>query len=204
MERSITALKTTYGASARILVAVFCLFVLASCAHKGGTELYPDMGVGKGYSAIGRMETFENDALKIGMRQAVKNEPSPQLVQELLKKKYVVMHLSIENKSEGKVIYNQSYTVLTDDALDYRKPLDYTDLYDIAENPGQLAEMKGKFYDLNVRLAPGEKTERLLIFPPLSKDATRVNLAVNEIYIGTGTISASFPFILKEELKPLD
>ena len=105
--------------------------------------------------------------------------------------------LTIENKSEGSVMYNTAYTVLTSDSGDYRKPLDFTDLYDISSDDNSLAGLKGKFYDLNATVATGERTSRLLIFKPLSDEAEKAAVAIKEIYIGTSTRALSFPFTFK-------
>lgn len=94
-------------------------------------------------------------------------------------------------------MYNTSYTVLTSDALDYKKPLDFTDLYDITGGTGRLASLKGKFYDLNTTIAPGERTSRLLIFRPLSEEAEDAEVVIKDLYIGTKTRDLSFPFTFK-------
>lgn len=145
---------------------------------------------------------FENGSIRVAVRhvKASDCEGSP-LLKSLSDKKYVILSVGIENKSKLKAIYNPSMTVLTDDSMDYKKPLDYTDLYDAAiGNSGLesgLSAMKGRIYDLALTLKPGEKTTRFLIFEPLSKNAGRADLAINEIYLGTDTVNLRFPFLFK-------
>ncbi len=187
------------------LISIIVLLVFFGCAApKGKAYLFPDGDRLKGmYHKEGTEEdVFENNSIRIAVRhiKASGYEGSP-LLKNLLDKEFVILSASIENRSKLKTIYNPSMTVLTDDSLDYRKPLDYTDLYEAATGNSALESgleaIKGKFYDLALTLQPGEKTSRLLIFEPLSKDAGKAELAMNDIYIGTDTVSLRFPFILK-------
>jgi len=189
----------------RTLLSAIVLLVFFGCAvPHGRAYLYPDdKNLNGPYHKEGTEEgVFENSSLRVAVRhvKASECEDSP-LLKDLSDKKYVILSVAIENKSKLKAIYNPSMTVLTDDSMDYKKPLDYTDLYDAAVgNSGLesgLSEMKGRFYDLNLTLQPGEKTTRFLIFEPLSKNAARADLAINEIYLGTDTLSLRFPFLLK-------
>lgn len=154
----------------------------------------------EGYLKSGAEGVYQNKSLKITASIIRGANNAPALIGELLDKKYVIIRLDIENRSAGKVIYNPTYTVLSNDALDYRKPLDYTDLYDIKGSNGEneLAQLKGRFYDLTVTLLPGERSSRLLIFEPMSKDVKKAELTIKEIYVGTDTTRVSFPFEAKE------
>ena len=177
------------------------IFLLAACAsgpRPEGQSLHPAEHGAKGYSSIGTDHLFEDENVRISIRHVKKGEAgAAPFFEGLLEKDYAVFKLAIENKSTGSVIYNTAYTVLTSDAGDYEKPLDFTDLYDIAGDDRALAGLKGKFYDLNATVAPGERMEKLLIFRPLSIEATEAGVAIKEIYIGTSTSRLSFPFAFK-------
>jgi hypothetical protein len=182
-----------------LAVCILSLLVLSACSHAPkpgpGSYLYPLPAVEQeGYATEGRSMAFESDAVKISVQQARKDEAHGKFIAGLLEKDYVIFNVSIENKSAHRIIYNPAYTVLTTDSLDYKKPLDFTDLYDITGNEQELSGLKGRFYDLNVTLMPGEKTSRLLIFRPVSKEAAKAKVAIKEIYIGTTTERFSFPF----------
>ncbi len=167
---------------------------------KTALRLQPAEKGPEGYLKTGLEGVFQNKSLRVAASIIKDTEGGPGLIGELLGKKYVVIRLDIENRSSAKVIYNPTHTVLTNDALDYRKPLDYTDLYDIKGSSGEreLAQLRGRFYDLTVTLLPGERSSRLLIFEPMSKGVKKAELSIKEIYIGTDTIRVSFPFEAKE------
>lgn len=187
------------------LISVIVLLVFFGCAAPHGKAyLFPDDNRLKGmYHKEGTEEgVFENGSIRVAVRhiKASDYEGSP-LLKNLSDKKYVILSVAIENKSKLKTIYNPSMTVLTDDSMDYKKPLDYTDLYEAALGDSALesglSAMKGRFYDLALTLQPGEKTARLLIFEPLSENVGKADLAMNDIYIGTDTVNLRFPFLLK-------
>ena len=198
MELPLRTLKLT-------LISIIVLLVFSGCAaHKGRAYLFPDDRGLKGmYHKEGTEEgVFENGSIRVAVRhtKASDYEGSP-ILKNLSDKKYVILSVGIENKSKLRAIYNPSMTVLTDDSMDYKKPLDYTDLYDAVIGDSALesglSAMKGRFYDLALTLQPGEKTTRLLIFEPLSENAGKADLAMNDIYIGTDTVNLRFPFLLK-------
>lgn len=182
-------------------VCILCFLVLSACGHARpgtGMYLYPSPAAEQeGYATDGRSAVFESDAVKISVRQTRKDEAHGPFIAGLLEKDYVIFNLSVENKSAHSIIYNPAYTVLATDSLDYRKPLDFTDLYDITGSEQELSDLKGRFYDLNVTLKPGEKTSRLLIFRPVSREAAKAGVAIKEIYVGTTTERFSFPFVFR-------
>jgi hypothetical protein len=114
--------------------------------------------------------------------------------------------MTIENRSEEKIIFNPSHTSLMDNQLEYRKPINYTDLFDIVkkkekERPAEfiLKGLRGTYYDLNETVLPGDKTKKLLLFHPLSERGKRAVLKIKEVYIGIDTISLAFPFRMRGE-----
>lgn len=181
------------------------LLTFYGCAQvKGTAYLYPDGNYLKGpYSKAGEEGVFDNKSMRITVRQVkpAEYEDVPVLKSLFGKKNYIIFIMGIENKSRSRVIYNPALTVLTNDQLDYIRPLDYTDLYDLASGDSgtenALTSMKGKFFDLTMTLMPGEKASRLIIFGAFSKNVGNAQLAINEIYVGTDAINVSFPFILK-------
>jgi len=181
-----------------LLISIFLLSACASGPRPEGQSLYPAEQKEKGYSSVGRDHLFENEDVRISIRHVKKGEArSGPFFDTLLEKDYAVFSLTIENKGGGDVMYNTAYTVLTSDALDFRKPLDFTDLYDITGDDRALDGVKGRFYDLNATVAPGERTSRLLLFKPLSDKAEKAEVDIKEIYIGTSTRRLSFPFAFK-------
>ncbi len=120
--------------------------------------------------------------------------------------------MTIANKSSRLIIYNPSHTALFSGKLDYKKPLDYSALYLIAEGVAkskdessytgsstkQLATLTGKYYDLNTRVEAGGKVSKLLLFKPFLEVSKGAVLIIKELYIGTDAFEFSFPFILSE------
>lgn len=159
----------------------------------------------EGYSTTDDEAVFENKAVKITLRPVKPKEleAGPALLAELLKRGYMIVNLEIVNKSSSKVMYNPGYTVLTNNLMYYKKPLDFTDLYDIVSaDEGfekDLRGLKGKFYDLNVVMYPNAKVSKFLIFGKVSDGAFRAGLKIQELYIGTNVISAEFPFKFKTD-----
>lgn len=183
----------------RLLFVLFAAALsLASCQPKPGTAYYlvPDAAGLPGYSANGAESVFESKDIRAAARQVRKNDVSDQLLTSLLEKDYIILSMTLENRSGAKVIYKPNYTAVVN-KVDYLKPLDYTDLYELGEEA--VDNLKGKFFDLDVTLAPGAKTTGLLIFRPVSKDARTAVLEVRELYVGTDTTVFSLPFKMKSE-----
>lgn len=183
---------------------LICALALAACssAPVARTALYPSYNAEQeGYTVNGRSIVFESESIKASIRHLRKDEEAPggPFIAGLLDKGYVIFNLAIENTSSSTIMYNPAYTVLTNDSLDYRKPLDFTDLYDITGNERELYSLKGKFYDVNVMILPGQTASRLLIFRPVSGKAAKAEVAIKEIYIGTDTESMRFPFEFRED-----
>lgn len=191
--------------------AVFlCLLLIAacSCASAGKSKnlvLYPETSDRDpdGYSRSGRNWVFDNKSIIITVHHVGPLDPvrSP-LLEELAKNNYVLLEVAIENKGKTKSMFNPALAALDSDEMDYRKPLDFTDFYEMfKESPemkSKLASVKERFYDLTVTLQPGEKTTRILVFSPLSKEARSAELLIKNLYIGTDTINIRFPFRFKE------
>lgn len=189
-----------------------CLILaISGCAsaYKGPLRLYPAEIKTDEYYSNSREITFENKSVRIAVKalKQGENETGVTLIDDLMDDNYVLLRMDIENHaaSKLKVIYNPAYTVFTDDSMDYRKPLDYTDLYDLAKDETEMEtgvrKLRGRFYDLALTLAPGESVSKLLIFSPISENSRNAELVIGELYIGTKTIKVSFPFVLKKDDK---
>ncbi len=194
----------TRNRATNILISIAIFLVLYGCARAGKAFLVPDGGRLTGqYHMDGTEEAvFKNDSLRVTVRRIKPSDSEGStLIKNLSDKKYIILKVGIENNSKFSVIYNPSLTALTDDGLDFLRPLDYTDLYDltVADSglESGLEDMTGKFYDIVLTLQPGEKSTRLIIFEPLSKNTSSAELDMEEIYIGTRTINLRFPFVLK-------
>lgn len=183
------------------------MILIAGCTPvpKSPMHLFPDEKGQEGYYRLKDSGVFESKAVKISVSLLEKTNPGiDPMVSALLDKDFVVVRMDIVNYSPVRAMYNPAYTALMSDSFDYRKPLDYTDIYDMTANiPGfenGIAKLKGKFYDLNETVNPGEKSSKLLIFKPLSKDIKTAELSIKEVYIGTETIRLTFPFVLKAKV----
>ena len=126
------------------------------------------------------------------------------LIKALIQDGYLVISMEIVNKTaDEKMIFNPSMTTLMSNILGLRKPLEYTSLYQVAmakEMERTLnRELKGAFYDSNETIRAGKTTSKLLIFMPFDTFTTKARLTIQEFYIGTDTISLSFPFKMTTE-----
>lgn len=180
------------------IVSSIAALVLLGCHPTPKTGfLAPDANGAAGYRAQGPEGVFENGAVRLSARQMKPTEEAPALIARLLKEGYMVIVLSIENRSRAEMIYKPNYTALTNDKLDYKKPLDYTDLYEIDQDG--VDSLKGLYYDLDLTLSPGEKASRALIFGPLTEGYEKVSLEISDLYVGTRPASMKLPFTVKAE-----
>ncbi len=125
------------------------------------------------------------------------------LLDQLAERGFVFVRLSIENKSPSTVLYNTSHTFLFAGVLDYKKPLDLTDLYLLIREEGAepqtlstLSGLKRFIFDGTTRIKPGERVERLLVFRPLAMESanTRAVLGLNQLYIGSDAMDVRLLF----------
>lgn len=127
----------------------------------------------------------------------------PKLIRTLVADGFVILDIEIANMTESdKVILNPAMSSLMDNKSDYKKPLEFTALYQVAMNKGMERtlnrELKGKFFDTNIIIRAGNKTRRFLIFTPFTKNGNKARLTFQEVYIGNRTIKLTFPFKLSE------
>jgi len=192
----------------RLAPLFLLLLMLAACSHSAPTGplyLYPEEVRAPGYSRTVDGVTFEGEGISVSIRPLKeKGEAGSTLVDELLGKGFVVLLMEIENTSDKKrIIYNPSYTALMDSLMGYRKPLDFTDIYELSmgfEGDARLRrELKGRFYDLNETVLPDSVTKKLLIFRPLEGSARKAKLMLKMIYVGMDTMDLTFQLTLREK-----
>ncbi len=187
-----------------LLIMFIGTTLISGCSTppKRPTYLVPTYGVSKDYKALGSRATFEKDNLVISLKtlspdDGVKGET----LSALKENHYIFMELTFMNKSEKRVTYNTSFTSLQGAQFDYRKPLNFTDLYSIVVGKAHdlskekdLKKLKDKYYDHMTRIPPKESVTKYLIFRPNEKETTKAVLIMGEIYMGTKTLSVVFPF----------
>lgn len=178
-----------------ILLIFLAAALLTSCHPKPKLAyLVPEAQGSAGHKVRGAESIFENKALFASARQIRKGEVSNPFLASLLEKDFVVIVMAFENRSASKAMYKPNYTTLVNN-VDYLKPLDYTDLYELG---GEAADsLKGAFYDLDAVIPPGGSSTGLLIFTPVSKEAKKAAVQIKELYIGTQTMTFTLPFQMK-------
>lgn len=182
-----------------IALIIFILAIAYGCkpAPKMG-YLVPDAKGPKGYEVVAGSGVVSNEFVRLSASQVRKGEEREPLLASLLEKNYIIINLSIENLSDKTVIYKPHLTAIDNDAFDFMRPLDYTDMYDFGDMEG-LDAVRHRFYDLDVTLRPGQQSKRLLIFRPLSKNVKKAVLRIDDLYVGTDYIKVAFPFVFKAE-----
>lgn len=183
----------------RIFIALLVMIALACGCHpkpRAAMYLAPDEKGPAGYKAAAGAGVIENGHMKVAARQVRKGEEGSALLARLLEENFIIIDLVIQNTSDRTIIYKPNLTSLTNDAMDFLRPLDYTDLYDLGDFDA-LDEIRGRFYDLDVTLRPGQRSSRLLIFRPVSKNAKKAVLNIDDLYLGTDTLRLTFPFSFK-------
>ena len=204
----------------RALMAALLLVTAFGCASTGGPDkdapltgvtLTPAPASAKGYYYNRDTAVFENKSIRITIGQTLPikggaSASSPGFLTILSNAGYLFLRMEIDSLGDKGVMYNTAHTSFLFGPLDYKKPLDYTDLYRIArglypETPPErsLSSLRGLFYDLNTSISPGGGASKLLLFRPVSEKTGSATLTLKEIYIGTNTVSVSFPFKVSYE-----
>ncbi len=192
-----------------LLPVFFCLLLLLSygCAstYEGPLQLRPAEKAEEGYTQRADEWIYSDKSVIIRVSHVSKGVGGPKssvLIDELHERGYLLLKMDIRNDSKAKVIYNPALTALKDDTFGYKKPLDYTDLYDLTGDDAGLTGLsgfKGVFYDLSVTLGPGERTSGLLAFRPLDKKTRNAEVVIKNLYVGKDILDVRFPFVLKPE-----
>lgn len=189
----------------------FCLLLLLSygCASTdpGPLLLHPAGKTAEGYTQEADEWVYSDKDVQVRVSHVSKgtgtllvSEGAKILIDELHERGYLLLKMDIRNGSKAKVIYNPALTALKDNSLGYKKPLDYTDLYDLTSGDDGLTGLsgfKGVFYDLSLTLEPGERTSGLLAFRPLGKKTRKAELVIKNLYVGKDILNMRFPFVLK-------
>ncbi|MFQ5480181.1 MAG: hypothetical protein ACE5DW_02785 [Thermodesulfobacteriota bacterium] len=190
------------------LAFVLLAGITSGCAHHSeeAVFLYPGQHGLQGYSSDGDTVTYEDNAIKISVEQ-IKNKSSlhSPLAEELLKEGFVLLTMEIKNKSRQRALYDPAITSLRDSKMGYFKPMDFTDLYMMKiKSKGISSSLTGAgeiFYDLAERVAPGEASSKILVFPSLTENVEEAELVMKSIYIGKDILDLTFNFILRPKDK---
>lgn len=191
------------------LAAAAAAIILCSpgCAPKatGPLRLNPAGALytqASGYSSDGKEAEYKDSSVTIKAAHVKGTDRlgGSALVKKLVDEDYVFLMVGIENTSSKRVVFSPASAAFKGKVVDYKRPLDYTDLYDVARSmdgtdpDAELSNIRRNFFDLNVTLLPGATISRLLIFTPLSGSDSSAELVLRDIYVGGETISVSFPF----------
>ena len=146
---------------------------------------------------------FENKVVRVSVRQVLSAGmgKGSDFFAILLKARFILVEMEITNKGKKKIIYNPLMTHLLAGSMDYKKPLDYPDLYMIASSlvqgsapDGILRSIRGSYYDLNTNLGPGEKASKYMVFRPFAEKNKQAVIVLKELYVGTDAVVLTFPF----------
>ncbi|MEE8575540.1 MAG: cold shock domain-containing protein [Thermodesulfobacteriota bacterium] len=192
-----------------LILVIFALFTILGCAakQKGPKPtrvLAPNLNVLPGYSMTGKEVIYRNDDVTIKLNPMEKDGSDIELINGLIDIDYIVVEMSIENtSSKKKITYNPSLTTLSDNRLGHRKPLDYTDFYELAFATSRMDvlrnELRGNFYDMHEILLPGKIVNKMLIFKPLEDNAKKANIDIKMIFVGNESINLIFFFGVNED-----
>jgi len=196
----------SYNRAGALLVILMLAGLISGCAHHdiGAVYLYPGQYALEGYSTDGETVVFEDSQIRLTARQIRdRSSLTASLPSELFDEGFVLIKVTITNKSRHRLLYDPAITSLRDSKMGYLKPLDFTDLYMLKiEKKGITASLAGSgevFYDLAERLAPKETSSKFLVFPPLTEGADEAELVVKSIYIGKDILDLTFNFLIKPE-----
>ncbi len=190
-------------------MSALCLlqFIAGCMSAKGKKVFSPGRPELPGYSVANGKFVFRNGPVMFTVIPVTTEdlEKSHPFFAELPEYGFTLFRMEIYNNSEDNVIYNPAFTALLDRRMEYSKPMDYTDMYDLLRarvDAGTiLSQVEGRFYDLAVTVKPGENVSRLLIFRRFEEERGRAELRLEEVYVGTNTISMVFPFVLKPSVE---
>ena len=187
-----------------IAAILACLWGCASTPEEPVFLVAAETGP-EGYTIKDGAWSFETKQIRASGKPLRPEElaDEPDVIGILAAKNYIVVRMEIENISPSKLIFNPAYVTLMTDADDYKKTLDYTDIYTILaggeQEGGTNPTLKQPIYDLTLTLGPGDKVSRLLIFSPVDVDAESASLMINNIYVGKSDISITVPLLKYEK-----
>ncbi len=192
----------------RLILVFLPLLIAAGCIPKytGPLLFYPEKTESKDYSIKDKSLIFENKDVKITVKQITSGEESSSFViDDLLGMNFVLIRMEINNlNKKRKILFNPALTSLRDNKGGYRKPLDYTDLYQRSQTekgfPEDLSDTAKVLYDLTAEVPGGITRSRILVFDQIEEGADRAELVIKNLYIGRESINLTFPFILKPRL----
>jgi hypothetical protein len=111
---------------------------------------------------------------------------------------YVFLSLRFENSSRQSIFFNPLRTTLYTQKGSFSIPLDVSDIYFMnREDPG-LGEKSRKYrelsYDGSTTVGPGGTEERYLVFPVPAGKLETLELALDDLHVGSRSFDLSFLF----------
>ncbi len=124
----------------------------------------------------------------------------------LIKSNFTLFRIDIDNKGKKVIAFNPAFTSLYDDKKKYSTPMDYTDLYSVAQKFGEsgdriMRDVRREFYDTLISIKPGDKVSRILIFDPVREKSKNAVLSIKELYIGEKPIHLRIPYTIAEDAR---
>lgn len=187
----------------KYLLVLVVLTLTSSCTAppKRPTYLMPTYTIAKDYKALGKRATFNNDSFTISINILTPEDSvEGEIFSALKENNFIFMELTFINKSDKQITYNSSFTHIMGSAFDYRKPMNFTDLYSVAvgkkhdlSREHKLKAVRKKFYDHMTRIPAKKTITKYLIFRPNEKETTKAVLTMKEIYVGINALSVQFP-----------
>ncbi len=111
---------------------------------------------------------------------------------------FVFFSLRFDNRSPHSINFMPRQASVFSDEKNFVIPIDLTDIYLHATDPGDVEERARSFrlttYDGTVVIPPGESRERYLVFPRPLGDVKTLKLDLDNIYLGTKSADLSFLF----------
>ncbi len=170
------------------------LTALWGCAHKEATPL----------GIVPTERVFSTEAIYIKARPLGTEESTGiALFDELKDRGFIVIKTDIHNRSTSTVIYNVANTFIFVPPMDYKKPLDLSDIYfmvrrgsDDAAATMALSRLEKRLFSSSVRIKANGSAQGYLIFRPLSEPSkgSPVTLGINQLYVGTTAIDIRLRF----------
>ena len=111
---------------------------------------------------------------------------------------FVFFSLRFDNRSPHSINFMPRQASVFSDEKNFVIPIDLTDIYLHATDPGDVEERARSFrlttYDGTVVIPPGESRERYLVFPRPEGEIKTLKLTLDNIYLGTKSADLSFLF----------
>ncbi len=123
---------------------------------------------------------------------------SPPFGGEEASSRFLFFSLRFENGSSGTLYYNPRWTGLRAGGAAVRSPVEVSDVYRLAAGTEDLEARTRSFvktsYDGSEEIAPGEVTERYLVFRSPRDRFESVEVLLEDLYLGAESFDLAFVF----------